>query len=50
MWNVQFTSHDIDKTVVDMTAGPLSVATPGGDEGDQDVGPGVTIGQWDGDM
>ena len=28
---------------------PLSVATPWGDDGDRDVGPGVT-GQWHGDM
>ena len=48
MWNTQFSRHDIDKTV-DRTSGPLSVATPWGDDGDQDVGPGVT-GQWHGDM
>ena len=45
----QFSRHDIDKTVVDMTAGSISVATPWGDDGDQDVGPGVTR-QWHGDM
>ena len=53
MWNVPFTSHDIDKTVVDIDIRapvPLSVDTPWGDDGDQDVDPGVTIGQWDGDM
>ena len=48
MWNTQFSRHDIDKTV-DRTSDPLSVATPWGDDGDQDVGPGVT-GQWHGDM
>ena len=47
----QFSRHDIDKTVVDMTSGPLLplVYTAWGDDGDQDVGPGVT-GQWHGDM
>ena len=41
--------YGIDKTV-DMTSGSFSVATPWGDDGDQDVGPGVTIGQWHVDM